>query len=66
MAMARCNWLRFVLLIVLLMPLTGCIGALYGLEAAAAIATIGDNVLGIDMSLKQNNTCKTPISVVVP
>ena len=49
--------------------LCGCagipIGVLYGLEAAAATATIAKDVIGIDVSLKQDDPTKTPVKTLL-
>jgi hypothetical protein len=48
--------------------LGGCagipIGVLYGLEAASAVATIGKDVVGIDVAISQDTPGKTPIKQV--
>jgi hypothetical protein len=57
--------IRLFCAIAMLLSLSGCIGALYVAEGVAAVATIADDVLGIDVSLKQSNPNKTPIGAVV-
>ncbi len=54
--------------VALFLALTGCHGvALMVLEGLASGATIADRVVGIDVSLQQNQPNKTPItSILVP
>lgn len=41
--------------------LSGCTAALYALEATASTAEIANNILGVDVSLKQDTPGKSPI-----
>ena len=54
------------LVALLALPLGGCpglaAGALLGLNVTAGVTTVGANLLGIDVSLKQEDKTKTPIA----
>ncbi len=55
------------IIIATLLPLSGCSGAvaLMVLEGLASAATVADKVVGIDISLKQNQANKTPIAAIL-